>query len=373
LPPPQVTDALFKDDELNDIHFTMDPADWESIIWDTMGDTYRKATFQWKEITLQEVGVQPSGSSSRYPGNQKMSLRLDFNQFIQGQKFLGLKDLKLDGMREGTLIKERLAYGVYRARLRCVPRTVHCKVYVNGEYRGVYLVEERVTGTLIRDRYRVAEAGNLYRLRVDDPEAFTWRGSDPSLYQPEPWQPETNELTGDHTVIPRFLDILNHRPADVATVCDLENLADYLACETAVISRDGILRNAGPPHNAFEYHRPETGLFELVPWDVDQCLFSAEASRDLWHNFENSALTRLVRDTPALNDLYRRKIEEILEAVTRPDLIAARIDFIYNQIKDAAHADIYKHRSNDDFDGYPASLKRTFQLRYDNLKAQLRP
>lgn len=365
-----LSDAVFREEELNDFHLTMDPADWDSILMDTRGDVYRHTSFRWKDVAIADVAVRPSGSATRFPGNPKMSLKLKFNEFVPGQKFMGLKTLKLDGLYERTMQRENLCYHVFRQRNPATPRAVYCKLFVNGEYRGVYMAEERVTSDLVRHRFPT-ETGNLYRLRVADPEAFTYAGADPQLYLPDPWQPITHELTGDHTVIPRFLDVLNHRPAELATVCDVENLVTHLALEAAVISRDGILRNAGPPHNCFEYRRPDTGLFMLIPWDLDQTWTSSEATRDIFFNFGNTKIAVVVRDTPELNALYRQKLADIVTNVTSPDRIAARLDLVHARIRDAVYADPNKRTTNADFDGYRDSLKETARMRYENLRSQL--
>jgi spore coat protein CotH len=372
-PPPPAGDQsalVFNENELNDFHLTMSAADWESIIQDTMGDTYRHAGFRWKGVTLNDVGVRPVGSATRFPGNVKMSLKLDFNVFVPGQKFLGLKSLKLDGLYERTMLRESLSYYVFRTRLPATPRTAYCRLFVNGELRGVYMAEERVTSDFVKNRFG-GTVGNAYRMRVDRPEAFTYRGADPALYLPEPWQPATNETDGDHSVIPRFLDVLNNRPAELETVCDLENLTDYLAMEAAVISYDGVLRDAGPPHNMFTYHRPETGRFMLIPWDVDQTWTSSMVTRGIFHNFDNTKIAAVVRDTPALQALYWRKIAETIETASHPDRVAARLDWVYAHIRDAVYADPYKRITNSEFDGYVESIKRTARARYDFLRSQV--
>jgi spore coat protein CotH len=365
------SDALYREDEVNDVHLSMSPSDWESIIQDTMGNVYRHATLRWKEVTVEDVGVRPRGHSTRYPGNLKMSLKIQVNAFVPGQRFLGLKEIKLDGLRERTLMRERLAYGAFREILPAAPRAAHCKLYVNGEYRGVYMLEEPPNGDLVKHRFRGEPVGNLYHIFVARPEAYTFEGPDPSLYVEWPWEPETNKLDGDHTVIPRFLEVLNHRPAELAGACDVENLAAYLALEAAVISYDGILRDAGPPQNHFALFRFATGRFEFIPWDLDQCLTDVQAERGLWHNFDNSYLTRAVRDTPEFRALYLRKVADVIESAAHPDRLRARIEAIYHQIREFVYADPYKIITNAEFDANAAYLKGVVQRRYENLRAQL--
>jgi hypothetical protein len=367
---PHPSDALFLEEEFNDVRLAMSPADWESILWDTMGDTYRRCSMEWKGVRLSDVAIRPSGHATRFPGNMKMSLKLKFDEFVAGQEFLKLDTLKLDGVYEGTMMRERLSYGVYRTRVPATPRAVHCRLFVNDEYRGVYLIEERITKDLLKHRFD-GEVGNLYRIMSERPEAFTWLGEDPELYLGDGFEPETHELDGDHTVLVRFLDFLNHFPERLPEVCDVENLLEHLAIEAAIISYDGILRDSGPPQNCYTVYRPSTDRFEFIPWDRDQTMTDTQTTRDLFHNFGNTRIASIVRDTPDLNFRYRVKVSGLIESDAHPDQLAERIDFIYAQIRDAAHADVYKPPSNSSFDRYPDYLKRVARERYESLRAQL--
>jgi spore coat protein CotH len=364
------SDALFRDDELNDVHLSMAASDWDSIILDSAGDVYRHATLRWKDVTVEDVAVRPRGHSTRYPGNLKMSLKVKVNGFVAGRRFCGLKELKLDGLREGTMLRERLAYEIYRARIPASPRAVHCRLFVNDEYRGVYLIEETPNGDLVKHRFR-GEDGSLYHVFVGAPEAYTWRGPDPAAYLPRPWGPETNEESGDHTVVPRFLEVLARQPADLAAFCDLDNLTDYLALEMAVMSRDGFLRDAGRPQNHFAYYSPSRRRFEFLPWDLDQTFGNPQSTWDLFRNFETTRIAAVVRDTPVLRDAYLRKVAEISGSLTHPDRLNARIDSMFEQIREAAHADPNKLSTNEQFDRYPDYLKSVVRNRYDHLQAQL--
>ena len=364
------SELLFKEDEFNDVRLTMAPSDWDSIIQDSMGDAYRHASLQWKDLRVDDVAVRPRGHSTRYPGNPKMSLKVKVNEFVKGQRLLGLKEIKLDGLREGTMLRERIAYEMYRTLIPASPRAVHCRLFVNDEYRGVYMIEEAPNGDLVKHRFG-SDDGNLYHVFTGAPEAYTWRGPDPASYLPRPWGPETNEESGDHSVIPRFLETLAQRPAELESVCDLENLTDYLALEVATMSRDGLLRDAGRPQNHFAYWSPSTRRFQLLPWDLDQTFSNPQSTWDVFHNFETTSIAAVVRDTPVLRARYLEKVGRIAETLAHPDRLGARIDALFAMIREAAHADPYKLVTNEQFDRYPAYLKSVIRIRYDNLRAQL--
>jgi spore coat protein CotH len=376
-PPPSssltATNALFDENQVNDIHLTIDPADWASIVADDRGDAYRRASLRWKDVVVNDIAVRPSGHATRFPGNQKMSLKLDFNEFVQGQKFLGLKSLKLDGVIEGTMMRERISYGVYRALVPAAPRAVHCRFHVNGEYRGVYLIEERVTDDLLEHRFG-NDDGLLYRVLVSVPEAFAWRGTDPGAYvgeRPYDCEHPDDADNPDHSPLVRFLDVLNHRPAELGTVVDLENLIRSLALDVALVARDGLLRDDGPPQNYYTVWRPQTGLFQFMPWDVDQTLTTDRTGLSMYYNFEKTRIATVVRQTPELDARFRAMVGQIIATLTHPDILSARIDEVWTQIREHVYADPYKKSSNATMDGMPDYLKRVARQRYDSLKAEL--
>jgi hypothetical protein len=370
---PQVAgDALFNESEVSDVHLTMAPADWASIVADDQGDTYHRATISWKGVTVSDIAVRPSGHATRFPGNQKQSLKLDFNEFVPHQKFVGLKSLKLDGVIEGTMMRERIAYGVYRALVPAAPRAAHCRLHVNGEYRGVYMFEERVTGDLLEHRFG-NDNGTLYRVIVSIPEAFAWRGPDPQAYIEfdRPFDLEHPDTGADHSILPRFMDILNNRPAELETICDVENLIRSLALDVALTARDGLLRDDGPPQNYYTVWRPETGRFQFMPWDVDQTLTTERTNFSMYYNFEKTRIATVVRTTPALDARFRAMLAQILQTLTHPDIMNARIDEVWAQIRDSVHSDPYKKSPNNVMDTMPDYLKTSVRLRYDSLKAEL--
>src|SRR6478735_2550399 len=112
-PPPAV--PVFDDTVLHQLSMTMTPEDWQSIIDDTRADEWRHATLVYDGVTVADVGVRPSGESSRFPGNQKMSLRIRFDAFPDHGKFGDVDVLKLKGnVDDSSMIRDRLSYFVFR-------------------------------------------------------------------------------------------------------------------------------------------------------------------------------------------------------------------------------------------------------------------
>ena len=88
-PDQQEAVAFFDDGRIHEVRLWMSDDDFTSIIQDTRGDEMRSATFSIDGVVMARVGVRPSGESSRVPGNQKMSMRIEFDAFDKGKRMGG--------------------------------------------------------------------------------------------------------------------------------------------------------------------------------------------------------------------------------------------------------------------------------------------
>lgn len=362
---------IFDEARVHDIQLTMSPQDWQSIIDDSRGDEWRHASFSYDGVTIDNIGVRPSGESSRFAGNVKMSVKLKFDAFTGTGKFGGLEELKLSGMWDDpSFIRDRLAYFVYRAFMPA-PREVHGKLMVNGQPRGVYAVEEVWDDEAIK-RHFPAPNGPLYRIRGEpgmDPYLF--RGPEPALYVPIPWDAKGNRPMVDHTVIGAYLKVLGEAPASLEQVVDMEHLMAFFAVSAVVTNIDGFNGNF-QVEDHFQYYNPATGKFSILPWDPDNTFGSINdpADRSIYARFSKSLLTTAIRDTPAFRARYKAKLAEVMGKISIATL-HAEADRIYQQIKPAVYEDPLKLSTSGHFDFSLQYIKEFSTSRYANIQEQV--
>src|SRR5947207_9048728 len=175
----------FDDSALTTYSLSMDQADWDAIVAHPEDNTWRRATLDWRGETWHDVAVRPSGQRSRVPGNPKPSFRIKFNYFVPHRTF---HDRFLTGVKmvsdtnDPSMIRRRLEDGIYRASGLPASRFVHARVAVNGAYKGVYGVEERVKRSFIQEHFGSNVINQLYDFTMDPPGDVTWIGPDPALY-----------------------------------------------------------------------------------------------------------------------------------------------------------------------------------------------
>ncbi|MBI2931600.1 MAG: CotH kinase family protein [Planctomycetes bacterium] len=360
--------AFFNESEVPDIHLTISEPAFASIIDDPENETFREAMFQWKDRTVNRVGLQPS-SAPKVPGNQKMSMIVVFDAFVPGQRFLGLRQVKLDGLADDpSMMRDRLSYAMFRSVMPA-SRSGHCRVFVNGAYRGVYEVEEMIDETFVRRNFG-GTLGHLYYMLNATVDPYLWQGPDLSRHVPLPLRPETLP-DGDHTPVLQMIDTLNNNPSQIGTIVDLPTLVAYFAVEAVIADQHGF---AGDliANNHYQYLRTETGRFHILAFDLADTWGGGDESpqRSIWQNFQNSKLSAVIEDTPALRQAYKAKIAELIATTAGPAALAARIDSIYEQIRDAAYADPYKPWANDHFDWSRDFIKQFMIQRVASLQSQ---
>jgi len=339
------SDAVFNENEVTNYRLNMAASDWQAMI-DTPSDrTWRRAQLVWKGETYDDVAVRPAGHHTLIaPGNPKPGLRLQFDEFVPGRTFHGLPSIKLDGLsQDSSMIRERVAYKVYRDFGIVAPRYVHCQFYVNGEHKGLYGVEERVNKTFVT-RYFGATVNQVYEYDRDgrnDPydSEFRWLGSDPALYIPFPWEPKVESVGDQAEAVRDLIDTVNHSSTQAGGIFNVEQFIKLMAVETIQGNWDGycaVSSIATWTNNLNLYRNPQDNLFLLIPWDptLTYGLHGFYPSdRDITYGFEQRVLTRLlILEQPANLDRYRQRLAQLIDGVNETTRQHGIIDSISNQV-----------------------------------------
>jgi spore coat protein CotH len=362
---------LFDAGRLHEVSLMMTPEDWQSILDDSRGDEWRHATATYDGVVLEDVGVRPAGESSRFAGNPKMSIRIKFDAFSGQGKFGGYQDVNVKGeYDDGSMMRERLALFVFAAVMPA-PQAAHTTLTVNGDSRGLFTLREDWDSTSLAEHFS-APLGPLYRIRpeVHSMDPYAYVGDDPTSYVPVPWERHLKDTPRGDEVVPPFLKSL----PDYSTLenyVDVNDLLAYLAVAAILMTTDGLVGSSGASDH-YQYFDPQSGKFFVLPWDPDNTFGSQDEmpTKPLSSKLGRNALTIVVRDRPDLHDAYRAKIAETMGTIPLAT-VQAQADMIYNQIKDAAHADTVKMFPNDAFDWSLTDVKDFAAARYANLQEQL--
>lgn len=278
------SDEVFRDDMLRTYELTFADADWDELQKTATEEQYVPAMLSVDGEQVGQIGVRYKGATGTLQscfsdGEQtcrKLSMKLKFNEYDANLRYRGLKKLNLHGsLNDPSHLHERLTYQIFREFGVLAPRSVHARVKINGEYKGLYNLTEEVDGRFTDYHFEGADGdGTLYK------EAWPARSQDPGYFT---HAQQTNEGSPVTKVI-EFAEALAAADSDalgavVSRYMDPDEVMRYLAVHTTTKHWDGPLtfyctgEYGCNNHNYFIYEAVTEDRFALVAWDVDNTFY----------------------------------------------------------------------------------------------------
>jgi spore coat protein CotH len=327
---------LFDDTVLHDVYLEVEPAAWQYLKDNFDKDIWTPANFEWKGERAENIGIRSRGLGSRSP--IKPGLKVDFDRYVAGQKFRDLKTLILDNvLQDPSLMKERLCYDVFRAVGIAAPRLSHARLFVNGDYQGIYAVVEPVNKRFVRLNFPEND-GNLFDYEWVDYYYFGWLGADPAAYVPIPFKPKTNETSLDASALVAFIATINQSQSlatDIAPYLDLDHFLRYLAVEQVFAEIDGVAGDWGL-NNFYVYQQGGGTRFTFIPWDKDVTLM--DPARGIYQNVDQNVLTQRLLAHDDVREEFATWAKQIAQSYATVGWLGTRIDAIEAQLSAAVPA-----------------------------------
>jgi spore coat protein H len=346
------------------------------------GDTsYVSSTIQFNGETWNSVGFRYSGNStlanSWRSGTQKISFRLDFDQFAdtdkatKNQRFYGFKQMAFkSGAMDGSYLREKLTADIFRAAGVAASKTAFYEVYVDyGEgqkYFGLYTAVEVVDDTLIKTQFSDG-SGNVYK--PEGSGAAFVQGS----FSEGSFEKQTNQKAADWSDIQAVFAALHSdlRTTDPAAwraglekVFDVDAFLRWLAADTIIQNWDTYGTMA---HNYYLYTNPGTGKVTWIPWDNNEALNAKRGggpggqgggvrALDLSTVSERWPLIRYLADDPVYLAKYKQNLKEIIQTAFQPDALAATYQKYHDLIAPSVQKETSGYTQLKSLDGFNSSV-----------------
>jgi CotH kinase protein/Lamin Tail Domain/Secretion system C-terminal sorting domain len=312
--------------------------------------------------TLEEVGFRFRGNTSRTAA--KKSYKISFDTYVPDRAFHGLKKLNINGEHnDPTVSRARVCWNLMDNSGIIGSRANHVELYVNNDYYGLYANIEHIEEEFVDLRYG-NNSGNLYKCLW--PADLNYESSNPNSYKQEfggrrAYDLKTNTGADNYIDLSLFIDILNNATT-AEFICEIEkvfNVTDYLkamAFEILVAHWDNYVANK---NNFYLYRNPATGLFEYIPFDLDNTLgvnfFSDyDFSQQDIYNWDASAsedrpLYSRMMDIPEYRDLFSYYVYELINGPLSDAAVSPLLDVIESQVESYIPNDPF-HPLDYDFD-----------------------
>ena len=381
---------FYRPDEVQSVYLRVADEDMQRMLAALPERIYVRASFRWRDISLENVAIRFKGNSSSAPSQQhKRSFLIKFDEYTDDQRFLGLRRVSLDnGVQFGSVFSEPIITEILRDQGIKTHRCNYAKLFLNDKYHGVYGNVERIDETFI-ERHFPDSNGLLFKVDEGGPGAnLQFLGDDPSIYA-RAFEPETKSAKKGQRRLVEFIRLINQSPEQDFAANLESNLEvnDFLRV-TAVLLLSGAFDQltGWNPHNYYLYYDGKQDRWNYLPWDLDvgfceiafgqiHVLADWNAAWPVAGQLPNPLLDRIVAD-PALLKRYRDTARIILDKYFEPERLCAIIDAKYALIKDDLRADPFPHRrvtnpGEQSYEEIIASMKTFVRQRYTTARQQL--
>jgi len=271
----QSGDQMFDNSFLHEIHIEFSNSNY----WNTLIENYESTEEGGKVpyllgnvkidgVEVDSVGIRLKGFTSYLASDVKKPIKIDFNEFVKGQKYDGLRKLNLNnGTGDPSMQRDVICYDMLRNLGVKASRTSFSKVYLNDVYWGLYQNIEQVDKAFLKNNFE-NNKGNLYKNKGWD--TLQWRGNMASSYYP-PYELKTNKDENNWNGFVNFVDVINNSSdadfeTEIEKIFDVDVFLKTLAVDVATNNWDSYLEHG---RNWYLYEDPKSGIFSWIPWDYN--------------------------------------------------------------------------------------------------------
>lgn len=349
---------VYPQDEITTVRILIHPDSLALILddEDLYSDHEYPATFIFESSTLQDtvenIGFRLRGNTSRTAA--KKSFKVSFNTFLS-QKWNGLEKLNLNGQHNDvSLMRTKLCWDMMREAGLVGSRVGFTKLYINDEFRGLYLNVEHIDENFAATYFDGQGDGNLFKCLY--PADLTYLGSNDDSYKVEVfgrriYELKTNLWQDNYADLADFITALNNASnsqfsCELESVFDVKTYIKYAALEVLQGHWDGYIFNQ---NNYYLYHDQSTGLMKWIPYDLDNTLGIDWVNQD-WasrniYNWEQGGSDRplfeRLMDNDKYRDLYSQAIDEYLNQFYESNWLDEKVEFYHNLISETVQVDPY--------------------------------
>jgi hypothetical protein len=355
------------------LYITMDPADWDTIRNEQPVEgapellTRAPAWMNAPDETPIQVTIRRKGPTDPTLGNNdKVSLKIDINELVPGQRWRDLEKLSLEiggdkPLQEGfawvvhDLADEAGIYPYDAANAGWV------QLYVNGDLKGFYTCAEQRDGQFLKN-HDIYSPSATWLYKIDggiELEAGPTDSHSPAHvhldYAPFGTQSTLSELEFE-TDMPMWVDV--------------QGLLTYAACMTFLQNSDMLFKETAKNSFAVDFNPPYPRKRQYYPWDLDAAFVGRHPTQDIMvpskqKRGPGNLYSTTILQHPWFKQVYHAIYRELLNGPLSLESLTNKLNEIEPIVTPYMEADPYI--SVGDFDG----LATWMAARIDNVWAQL--
>lgn len=272
---------------------------------------YVPAEIQEGGKTYGKVGVRLRGVSTFQTIDEKPNFTIKFNEFNDGQKFHGLRKIRLsNAAMDGTYLQELLAWQLFNAAGVVAPRVNFARVNINGRDAGLYVLVEGVTKDFLKLNWGT-DKGTVYEADETDIDGVL--------------EQDYGQRNRHQTDLRKLVDAVQETDAKrrgqlLNEAIDLKHFSSYVAVEVLMNLWDGYSMRI---NNYRVFCNHDNNKVYFIPHGMDR-LFDDPTDPIMpeWKGRVTQALT----ETPETRKLYLARLSELTRKLMVKEELFKRLD-----------------------------------------------
>ena len=376
--------SAFNSNVVGTLSITISDENWQNILDNPLDEEYHETSITFNGVTLDSVAIRTKGGSSlnsvAQSTSDRYSFKVDINEYVDGQKFFGLKKFTLqNSFNDPSYMREVIAYELMDEMGVPSPEHAYVNFYVNGKLFGFYLMVEVIDGEFLENHFANAN-GDLYKPDGVGSD-LKWISSNISSYSDINLQ--TNEESTDNGAFINFVESLDQGETDKV---DVDTLLRYMSVSSALSNLDSY--HGSLAHNYYLYE--QDGIFSLLPWDFNESFGSFNMGCngvDIRELYIDEPVSGAMSERPLINNvfanpaylaIYHDYLWQLINGSLATDTFTARVNTIADLIREHVENDPSAFYSATDFDNNLTStvdrfwgLTEFMNYRVENMTKQL--
>ncbi len=159
--------SLFETDRVHTLDIRLSAEEWAAFLETCTDKQYIACDVVIDGETVENVGLRAKGNSSMQrvtqAGNGRYSLKIEFDQYVDGQLYKGLDKLALNNLvNDDSGMKDFMAYRLMDEFGVAAPLCSYIWITVNGEDWGLFLAVEAIEDSFLQRNFGL-DHGELYK------------------------------------------------------------------------------------------------------------------------------------------------------------------------------------------------------------------
>jgi spore coat protein CotH len=380
----QKTAGLYDPTLLRTIELTFSQTNWQTLLANgrTTGSNVLGNLAMNNGATNSGVGARYRGNTSYTGLGQggapiKKSLNIELNYSNLGSTLMGYQTINLNNAYgDETIMREPLYFDIMRHYTVC-PKGSQVKLYINGNYWGVYSSAQQENGDLIKewfpsndgDRWRAPNmpAGGPGPGGTTGTSALAYLGTNLATYKAN-YELKTDNSTNAWERLRHATDVLNTTPTNqlrdqVEEVLAVDRWLWFLVLEN-VFADDDSYFNKGADYGF--YYEPESGRIHPVEHDGNEAFVAGDVQLSPVQGATSATRPLLYRllAIPELRQRYLAHMRTVLQEYYNPTVMLPLIDGYSTRSIDAIALDPKKGFTMAAYTNDLKALKAFVQQRY---------